>query len=160
MENPKKLVKPITAAEFDAKAEDGEDLSEHFDFANATKKINLDIPVWAVKAIDKEADRIGIARQALLKMWIVERLDILNGAEDRPIKRGFTGPQINPFGPVGFGVGPKNKTILRPGEVIYQGGVPFKVLGNVSRLEQPAVMISKKEKAKRDCGKLSKPKKK
>jgi hypothetical protein len=40
-----------------------------------TKKINVDIPMWVVKELDKEADRVGIARQALIKMWIVEKVD-------------------------------------------------------------------------------------
>lgn len=40
-----------------------------------TKKINLDIPVWAVKELDKEAERMGVARQALIKMWVVEKID-------------------------------------------------------------------------------------
>jgi hypothetical protein len=67
--------KPITADEFDAKADRGEDMSEHVDWSRAVKMINLSLPVWMVKALDKEAKRIGIDRQAVVKTWIVERLD-------------------------------------------------------------------------------------
>jgi len=35
----------------------------------------VDFPKWIIAALDREADRIGVARQALIKMWIVERLE-------------------------------------------------------------------------------------
>lgn len=69
--------KKITAHELDRKVEAGEDVSEHFDFDAATKMVNVELPVWAVKALDKEATRRGVARQALIKMWLVDRLDAL-----------------------------------------------------------------------------------
>jgi hypothetical protein len=43
--------------------------------AEWTKRIVLDIPVLALKKIDKEANRRGIARQALIKNWLVDRVD-------------------------------------------------------------------------------------
>jgi len=39
------------------------------------KKANVDFPAWVVKDLDKEADRLGVARQSLIKVWIVERLE-------------------------------------------------------------------------------------
>lgn len=41
----------------------------------APQKVNVDFPAWVVAALDREAQRIGIARQALIKVWIVERLE-------------------------------------------------------------------------------------
>ncbi|MGK5085145.1 hypothetical protein WDW37_17800 [Bdellovibrionota bacterium FG-1] len=38
----------------------------------------MDLPLWAIRALDKEATRRGVARQALMKMWLVDRLDSLN----------------------------------------------------------------------------------
>ena len=77
-------MKIITAKEFDEKFDRGEDISEHLDFSKAkrvgdlkkqpTKKINLDLPQNILNLIDEEANKIGVARQALLKVWIVERL--------------------------------------------------------------------------------------
>lgn len=67
--------KSISAEEFDKKFDAGEDISEHLDFAAATKIINLSLPLWVIKALDDEAQRIGIDRQAVIKTWIVERLD-------------------------------------------------------------------------------------
>lgn len=83
--------KPITAEEFDAKFDAGEDISEYLDFENvrvfapgendaldlAPQKVNVDFPSWVVSALDREASRIGIARQALIKTWIVERLELV-----------------------------------------------------------------------------------
>ena len=57
--------------------EDGRDLSKHFDFEAGTKVVNIELPIWAIKALDKEATRRGVARQALMKMWLVDRLDVL-----------------------------------------------------------------------------------
>lgn len=71
----KKSTKPISAEEFDRKFSAGEDMSAHVDWSKAIKRVNLDLPVWAIKALDKEAERRGIARQALIKTWIIDRLD-------------------------------------------------------------------------------------
>lgn len=65
----------ITAEEFDRKFSAGEDLSPHVDWSNAIKRVSLDLPVWVIQELDKEADRRGIARQSLIKTWIVDRLD-------------------------------------------------------------------------------------
>jgi hypothetical protein len=59
------------------KFDKGEDISEHFDFNAGTKTVNVDLPVWAIKALDGEANRRGVARQALIKMWLIDRLDSL-----------------------------------------------------------------------------------
>ncbi len=60
----------------------GEDITDEFDFEHAeshdgfaTKRVNVDFPQWVVNALDEEARRIGIGRQAVIKTWIVERLD-------------------------------------------------------------------------------------
>jgi hypothetical protein len=42
-----------------------------------TKRVNVDIPVWAIKELDKEADRRGITRQSLIKNWLVDKIDLL-----------------------------------------------------------------------------------
>jgi hypothetical protein len=72
----------LTAEEFDKKFESGEDMSEHVDWSRAVKRLSLDLPVWAVKELDKEADRRGITRQSLIKTWIVDRIDAAKSAKD------------------------------------------------------------------------------
>ena len=39
------------------------------------KRVNVDFPEWVVRELDKEARRVGVTRQAIIKTWIVERLD-------------------------------------------------------------------------------------
>jgi hypothetical protein len=66
---------PITADEFDRKFSAGEDMTKHVDWSKSIKRVSLDLPVWAIKDLDKEAERRGITRQSLIKTWIVDRLD-------------------------------------------------------------------------------------
>jgi hypothetical protein len=70
-----KSKKKVTASEFDSMAESGKDVSEFFDEDSGTKRFNIDLPIWALRELDSEANRRGIARQALVKGWIIDRLD-------------------------------------------------------------------------------------
>jgi len=67
--------KTISAEEFDRKFDEGEDISEYLDFKNSVRpnksqRLTLDLPGWTITALDQEADRIGIARQALIRTFI------------------------------------------------------------------------------------------
>ena len=70
----------MKAKEFDKKFESGEDLTDDLDFSKARrvnqepKRVNIDFPVWVVKQLDKQSKRLGISRQALVKVWIAEKL--------------------------------------------------------------------------------------
>lgn len=70
----------MKAEDFDKKFELGEDLTDELDFSKARrvnqtpKQVNIDFPAWVVEALDKEANRLGITRQALVKVWIAEKL--------------------------------------------------------------------------------------
>jgi hypothetical protein len=61
--------------------ENQEDVLEHFDLSTATrinqkqKRINVDFPEWVVCSLDREASRIGVTRQSIIQMWLVERLE-------------------------------------------------------------------------------------
>jgi hypothetical protein len=74
------MSKAITTAEFDRKFDEGEDVSEHIDWSSArrpnleSKRVNVDFPAWVVTGLDREARRLGVTRQALIKLWIAERL--------------------------------------------------------------------------------------
>jgi hypothetical protein len=72
----------ITADELEKKFDAGEeDILQHFDLSNAQrpnlekKRVNVDLPVWAINGLDREATRLGVTRQSLIKMWIAEKLD-------------------------------------------------------------------------------------
>ena len=75
----------MKALEIDKKFDDNqEEILEYFDTSKIKmineepKRINIDFPVWMVKSLDKEAKHIGVSRQAVIKMWLAERLQGLN----------------------------------------------------------------------------------
>ncbi|MCK5647552.1 MAG: CopG family transcriptional regulator [Gammaproteobacteria bacterium] len=39
------------------------------------KRVNVDFPVWVIDSLDKEANRVGVTRQSIIKVWLVERLE-------------------------------------------------------------------------------------
>jgi hypothetical protein len=69
--------KSIVAAEFDRKFEVGEDITPYLDLKRATvvQRVNVDFPCWMVDMLDREALKLNVSRQAIIKMWIRERLD-------------------------------------------------------------------------------------
>ena len=58
-----------------------EDVLEYFDLSSARrinqkqKRINIDFPEWIINSLDREASRMGVTRQSIIKMWLVERLE-------------------------------------------------------------------------------------
>ncbi|HSJ07401.1 MAG TPA: CopG family antitoxin [Longimicrobiales bacterium] len=73
----------IKADDFDRRFDEGEDVSDHLDVSRARrpgleqKRVNVDFPVWMVESLDREAARLGVPRQSLVKLWIAERLEKL-----------------------------------------------------------------------------------
>ena len=74
-------IKTISAEEFDRRFDDGEDMADYIDWSSArrpgqaTKRVNVDFPDAMVRRLDSEAARRGVTRQALIKMWLADRLD-------------------------------------------------------------------------------------
>ena len=68
------------ASDFDKKFDDGENILAHLDLSKAKhpaeeqKRINMDVPIWMLTALDREAKRLGVSRQAIIKVWLAERL--------------------------------------------------------------------------------------
>jgi hypothetical protein len=71
----------MKASEFDKKFDEGEDISKYLDVSKAKrpgqeqKRVNVDFPIWMIRLLDKEAKRLGVPRQAIIKVWIGERLE-------------------------------------------------------------------------------------
>ena len=69
-----------TASDFDKKFDDGESIIQDLDLSKARrpaeeqKRINMDVPVWMLAALDREAKRLGVTRQSMIKVWLAERL--------------------------------------------------------------------------------------
>lgn len=73
--------KVITAEEFDQMVDAGEDISEYIDIDTAEKFVQVSFPLWMLAAIDKEANKLGIARQAMIKVWLNEKLEKIKDRE-------------------------------------------------------------------------------
>jgi hypothetical protein len=70
----------MKAKEFDKKFDEGEDVSRYLDVSKARRpvqeqrRVNVDFPVWMIQLLDKEAKRLGVPRQSIIKLWVAERL--------------------------------------------------------------------------------------
>ena len=70
---PKRTAIEISAEEFDRRFDEGEDMTPYLDMSTARRpgrelqRVNVDFPNWMVNAMDKEASRLGVSRQALIK---------------------------------------------------------------------------------------------
>mgnify|MGYP000420693294 FL=1 len=72
----------MKAEQFDQKFDSNdEDITDDLDLSSVTrpnqsqKRINVDFPTWVIDSLDKEASRIGVTRQSIIKVWLVERLE-------------------------------------------------------------------------------------
>ncbi|MBE2224540.1 MAG: CopG family transcriptional regulator [Anaerolineae bacterium] len=72
----------MKAEDFDKKFDDNEmDIIDDLDLSSAKrpnhtqKRVNVDFPTWVIDSLDKEAKRMGVTRQSIIKIWLIERLD-------------------------------------------------------------------------------------
>ena len=81
-------MKKVKAKDFDDAFDRGEDVSKYLDKSKARrvntelKRVNIDFPVWVIDSLDKEARRLGITRQSLVKMWIADKFKTDNKASE------------------------------------------------------------------------------
>ena len=70
----------MKAKDFDKKFDEGQDVTKQLDFSKARrpeqeqKRVNVDFPLWMIQSLDKEAKRLGVPRQSVIKVWVAERL--------------------------------------------------------------------------------------
>lgn len=75
------MTKTISVEEFERKFDDGEDISEYVDWSSVhrpglvAKRVNVDMPQHMVAMLDIQAKKRGVTRQALIKMWLADRLE-------------------------------------------------------------------------------------
>lgn len=88
------MTQQLKAADIDRKFDEGEDVMEYFDLSkasvkepgqsaaqSATRKVNLTVPNWLVERLDAEAGHLAVSRNALVNMWLAERIK----SEDREL---------------------------------------------------------------------------
>jgi len=70
----------MKATEFDQKFDSGESVLDALDLSSVRKpdleqrRVNVDFPIWMIEALDRTAQRLGVTRQSVIKMWLAERL--------------------------------------------------------------------------------------
>lgn len=71
----------MKARKFDLEFDQGKDVTAALDVAKARrpkqeqKRVNVDFPTWMIEMLDKEARRLGVTRQSIIKVWLAERLE-------------------------------------------------------------------------------------
>lgn len=71
----------MKAREFDKKFEEAHNITKYLDLSKAGrpgqehKRVNVDFPLWMLHQLDKEAKRLGVPRQSIIKVWMAERLE-------------------------------------------------------------------------------------
>lgn len=82
----------MKAQDFDRRFDSGEEVAEYLDTEQARrpkqelKRVNVDFPTWMVESLDDEAQRLGVSRQSIIKVWLAERIET---------RRGITPPTRN-----------------------------------------------------------------
>ena len=70
----------MRAKTFDRKFDAGEGVVGRLDVRQARRvgteprRVNVDFPAWMVDSLDREARRLGVTRQSLIKLWLADKL--------------------------------------------------------------------------------------
>jgi hypothetical protein len=70
----------MKAKEFENTFDEGDSVFDALDLSKAKrvlqeqKRVNVDFPAWMIESLDKEANRVGVTRQSIIKLWLAERL--------------------------------------------------------------------------------------
>ncbi|MBM3700762.1 MAG: CopG family transcriptional regulator [Actinobacteria bacterium] len=71
----------MKARDFDKEFDENKNITRYLDISKARrpgqvqKRVNVDFPLWMIKLLDKEAKRLGVPRQSIIKVWVAERLE-------------------------------------------------------------------------------------
>ena len=85
----------MKAKNFEDQFDAGLDLTASLDLSKARrvlqtqKRVNVDFPTWMVDSLDREASKLGVTRQSVIKVWLAERLE--SGASKPPLQSKRTG---------------------------------------------------------------------
>jgi hypothetical protein len=71
----------MKAKKFEQQFDDGVDLTASLNLSKARrvlqeqKRVNVDFPTWMIDSLDREASKLGVTRQSVIKVWLAERLE-------------------------------------------------------------------------------------
>ena len=81
----------MKAKDFEQRFDEGVDLTASLDLSKARrvlqaqKRVNVDFPTWMIDSLDREASKLGVTRQSVIKIWLAERLEAT--ASNLPFQR-------------------------------------------------------------------------
>lgn len=81
----------MKAKEFENTFDEGDSVFDALDLTKAKrvlqeqKRVNVDFPAWMIESLDKEANRVGVTRQSIIKIWLAERLEQAAASKVAPI---------------------------------------------------------------------------
>ena len=81
----------MKAKNFEQQFDDGVDLTASLDLSKAKRvlqeqrRVNVDFPTWMIDSLDREASKLGVTRQSVIKVWLAERLEAT--ASNLPFQR-------------------------------------------------------------------------
>lgn len=71
----------MKAKTFEQQFDEGVDITASLDLSKAKrvlqtqKRVNVDFPTWMIESLDREASKLGVTRQSIIKVWLAERLE-------------------------------------------------------------------------------------
>jgi len=81
----------MKAKDFEQRFDEGVDLTASLDLSKARRvlqeqrRVNVDFPTWMIDSLDREASKLGVTRQSVIKVWLAERLEAT--ASNLPLQR-------------------------------------------------------------------------
>lgn len=81
----------MKAKKFEQQFDEGVDITAALDLSRAKrvqleqKRVNVDFPTWMIDSLDREASKLGVTRQSVIKVWLAERLEAT--ASNLPLQR-------------------------------------------------------------------------
>ena len=85
----------MKAKEFEQQFDEGVDITATLDVSKAKrvqqkqKRVNVDFPTWMIDSLDREASKLGVTRQSVIKVWLAERLEA--NTSNSPFQRSRAG---------------------------------------------------------------------
>jgi len=91
----------MKAKTFDKQFDEGADINAALDLSRARrvlqeqKRVNVDFPTWMIESLDREAGRLGVTRQSIIKVWLAERLEESSANQPRQRTQKMTHGIVN-----------------------------------------------------------------
>lgn len=71
----------MKAKDFEKEFDENQNITDSLDSSKAKrvlqaqKRVNVDFPIWMIESLDREAGKLGVTRQSIIKVRLAERLE-------------------------------------------------------------------------------------